>query len=149
MKQPIRYIAVALGLATAVVSLEPSAYAQRREPQTMATVLPPGQAKMVGDIKILNVRNNVYTLYGGGANVTALIFPEGITDPPERLFLTYHPDAGILYSLSAAPRGTGSGRIISTPAGIDCGTACSAAFPARSQPLACRGCSIGSALPRS
>ena len=26
------------------------------------------------------------------------IFPEGITDPPERLFLTYHPDAGILYT---------------------------------------------------
>jgi len=80
MKHLIRHTAVSLGLAAAVISLlAPPAYAQRREPQTMATVLPPGQAKMVGDIKILNVRNNIYTLYGGGANVVALIFPEGIT----------------------------------------------------------------------
>lgn len=45
----------------------------------MATVLPPNQARMVGPIKILNVRNNVYTLFGAGGNVTALVFPEGIT----------------------------------------------------------------------
>src|SRR5579862_1105740 len=79
MKQPFRHIPLSLGLAAVALSFAGPAAAQRREPQTMATVLPPGQAKMVGDIKILNVRNNVYALYGGGANVVALIFPEGIT----------------------------------------------------------------------
>jgi glyoxylase-like metal-dependent hydrolase (beta-lactamase superfamily II) len=80
MKHAIRHIAVSLGLAAACLSLAPSAYAQRREPQTMANVLPMGQARMVGDIKILNVRNNVWVLIEpGGANITALLFPEGIT----------------------------------------------------------------------
>ncbi len=34
---------------------------------------------MVGDIKILNVRNDVYALFGAGANITVLPFPEGVT----------------------------------------------------------------------
>jgi glyoxylase-like metal-dependent hydrolase (beta-lactamase superfamily II) len=79
MKQPLQHLAVSLGLAAAAVAIAPSLQAQRREPQTMATVLPPGQARIVGGIKILPVRNNVYMLTGAGANITALIFPEGIT----------------------------------------------------------------------
>src|SRR5262245_30021747 len=78
MTRGIRLTAASIGVALAVAALAPLS-AQRREPQTMATVLPPGQATMVGDIKILQVRNNVYALYGAGANITALIFPEGIT----------------------------------------------------------------------
>jgi len=78
MTRGIRLTAASIGAALAVAALAPLS-AQRREPQTMASVLPPGQATMVGDIKILPVRNNVYALYGAGANITALIFPEGIT----------------------------------------------------------------------
>jgi len=79
MTRAFRSAAVAATLAAATFVLSPFAQAQRREPQTMATVLGPNPARMVGDIKILNVRNNVWVLMGAGANVTALVFPEGIT----------------------------------------------------------------------
>ena len=65
-------------LGAAFVALPPFVHAQRREPQTMATVLPPNQARVVDGIKILNVRNNVWVLMGAGGNITALTFPEGI-----------------------------------------------------------------------
>ena len=74
----VRYVLAGSVLAAALVVAGPLAHAQRREPQTMATVLPPGQARMVGDIKILNVRDNVWALMGAGGNITVLTFPEGI-----------------------------------------------------------------------
>ena len=78
MKRPVVRFGAGFGLAALLVAAGPVAHAQRREPQTMATVLPPAQARMVGDIKILNVRNNVWVLMGAGGNITALTFPEGI-----------------------------------------------------------------------
>lgn len=51
----------------------------RKPYESYAAVLPPGQARMVDGIKILNVRNNVYALYGAGGNITVLPFPEGVT----------------------------------------------------------------------
>jgi len=65
-------------LGAALVTLPPLLHAQRREPQTMATVLPPNSARTVEGIKILNVRNNVWALMGAGGNITALVFPEGL-----------------------------------------------------------------------
>ena len=47
--------------------------------QTAAQTLPSAQARMVGAIKILNIRNSVYLLQGAGGNITVLAFPEGVT----------------------------------------------------------------------
>jgi glyoxylase-like metal-dependent hydrolase (beta-lactamase superfamily II) len=79
MTRSIRFAASAVALAAALAVVAPFLHAQRREDQTTATVLPPQQARMVGNIKILNVRNNVWVLMGAGGNITALVFPEGIT----------------------------------------------------------------------
>ena len=62
----------------AMLTLAPAADAQQRG-RTVPQTLPPGQSRMVGDIKILNVRNNVWVLMGAGGNITALAFPEGVT----------------------------------------------------------------------
>ncbi len=68
---------VAFALVTAALAATPVLRAQQT--QTAPRTLPPGQARMVGPIKILNVRNNVYLLEGAGGNIIVLAFPEGVT----------------------------------------------------------------------
>jgi uncharacterized repeat protein (TIGR02543 family) len=43
---------------------------------------------------------------------------------------TFNPTTTTTYALTVTKAGTGGGMIMSTPSGIDCGTACSASFPA-------------------
>jgi predicted carbohydrate-binding protein with CBM5 and CBM33 domain len=42
---------------------------------------------------------------------------------------TFNSSTGTTFALSVTKAGTGSGTVFSTPAGINCGTACSASFP--------------------
>ncbi|HEX9853511.1 MAG TPA: MBL fold metallo-hydrolase, partial [Woeseiaceae bacterium] len=66
-------------LVGTVLLLTAAVHGQRPARQSYAALLPPGQARVVDGIKILNVRNDVYALFGAGGNITVLPFPGGVT----------------------------------------------------------------------